>query len=464
MITVLIALFSVLLFHLSTPHAALSGTYTESAHGDSSAGVNRSELGAKGYLTGNCAHCHEQHGSIEGEEPQPSGSAPEPFALLANNFSDITTGNYAQSDDACFYCHTSTDTLQSDNGFTNLQYSQTFGGSLSSGAESIQDAFNLTSYHNLYDIQTFASSEFTYFKNCSNPCIACHNPHQAKRNKQEPKNPAISVLSRPTDHENLWAQSLEETFNTFYQEYEPPYCTSTANREPASSTSAAEGAQNTPDYVIFCTDCHNSTNLIYSTVMGRNLHPIDWSADGDKHGMRNRDVAEWVLYKPLFVKHPERPPYVVTFSNDGAGYMAVSSHNVLSCMDCHEAHGSANVALIRSRVNGEELTGNIISSEVYNPSNNINAHDKTMGYLCQKCHKDDLQMAGGAANEWRWVHHKTLEAPYPSPGQCGTCGTCHGAGTSNAISCSYCHFHGSDDSWMDTTGTCSSFTTGRRTF
>ncbi len=430
----------------------MAGSYTTSAHGDSSSGVNRTGIDdTDGYGRGNCAHCHEQHASIGGSEPTPTSGTASDSLLFADN--------------SCLYCHRNTGSIQSEGGISNLQYSETFGCAISSDANGIMEAFNnLLSNHNLDDLQTFASDQFSFFKSSSNPCVACHNPHRSKRNKEDPDNPAASVLSKPTDHENLWTQSMDDTYNTSYQEFEAPYCTDSSDREPAASASALAGAQNTPDYVAFCTDCHNSTNIIPSTTLGRDLHKIDWSATGDKHGMRDRDVAAGVAYRPVFLKQPERLPYVVNFQDDGAGDYAVTSHNVLSCMDCHEPHGSTNVTLIRNRVNSEALTANITSSETYNPSNDIDAHDNTMGYLCQKCHKDDYQLGYSAdkANQWRIVHHVADEAPYRSPGACGTCSVCHGGGPTPPVTCSKCHFHGSDDSWMD--GACSSFTTGRETF
>lgn len=455
---------ALLLFYFATsvPTICFGGPYSDSAHGDTTFGTNRSVMASQGYARGNCGHCHEQHTSVDGEEPAPVANTPSHFALMADNFSQAATGPYSQDDDFCFYCHVDIGAVQSEGGISNQQYSETFGCASSSDASGIMAAFNLQFYHNLKDIQTFADGEFSFFSSDSNPCAACHNPHRAKRNSADPDNPVQSALSRPTDHENLWTQSMDATYNTFSQEYEPPYCSSSANREPDASASALTGAENTLDYVAFCADCHNSSNTIYSTNLGRNLRKIDWSTIGDKHGMLDRDVSAGVAYKPLFVVQPERPPYVVTFVNDGSGNTAVTTHNVLSCMDCHEPHGSANATLIRSHVNSEDLTANITSSETYNPSYNVNAHNTEMGYLCQKCHRDDYQIAGTNVNQWRWVHHKVPDAPYPSPGNCGTCAVCHGAGTSNAITCSYCHFHGSDDSWMD--GYCPSFTTGRATF
>lgn len=69
--------------------------YVNSAHADTVTGVNR----LSGYVTGNCAHCHEQHVSIGGAEPTPPvATGPSPqllFDSLANNA-------------ACTFCHDAT--------------------------------------------------------------------------------------------------------------------------------------------------------------------------------------------------------------------------------------------------------------------------------------------------------------------------------------------------------------------
>ena len=58
-------------------------TYINSAHGNSSTGIERSTLGvtagggSAGFAIGNCVHCHEQHASVGGVEPVPDNSGPE---------------------------------------------------------------------------------------------------------------------------------------------------------------------------------------------------------------------------------------------------------------------------------------------------------------------------------------------------------------------------------------------------
>ncbi|MCJ7600547.1 MAG: hypothetical protein MUO63_03485, partial [Desulfobulbaceae bacterium] len=68
---------------------AQAGPYTDSAHGNGSLtgyGVKRDSLFPDSYVRGNCAHCHEQHASIDGNEPGPFSGTASPFALFADNF------------------------------------------------------------------------------------------------------------------------------------------------------------------------------------------------------------------------------------------------------------------------------------------------------------------------------------------------------------------------------------------
>lgn len=89
--SVIFFVFSILLLalcYLLYPDMASSGPYLDSQHGDTTYGVTRSTIDTK-YSTfskGNCAHCHEQHASLDGVEPFPySGvdAGPDPAALFS---------------------------------------------------------------------------------------------------------------------------------------------------------------------------------------------------------------------------------------------------------------------------------------------------------------------------------------------------------------------------------------------
>ncbi len=326
--------------------SGITGSYKESAHGNSNYGVYR----LSGYSKGNCAHCHEMHTG--------NGS----FALFANNFNTVPTGavhEYSENDDICFYCH-------SAGGITNYDYSKTFGGApINPNATNIMDAFNQDSYHNLYDIWFFANSTFSFFTPDSNPCVACHNPHIAQRSCGLGGNgtsfdPTQSAISRPKYHGNLWGDDDTERMNKY--NYQPPYCYNKIGFEPdCTNDTASTQASKTPDYVTFCTNCHDMSNQIYSTTLGRDLKYINWNTE--IHGKGNGSATSL------------RSPYTV-----GQTY-------VLSCMDCHEPHGSSNSYLLRSEVNGKgdiSISGNRFYNFCYGSCHN--EYHRGPDSKCGNCH------------------------------------------------------------------------------
>lgn len=446
-------LLIVMVFLFFRPAGLNAGSYADSAHGNSSAGVNRQVTADKGYARGNCGHCHEQHSSIEGVEPSPVNGAAA-YTLFYQNFNTAaTTSPYLETDNSCFFCH---DTLTSSGQtVNNFDFSRSFGCA-TLGETGIRSTMNQLSNHNLYDVYNWAKGEFLWFGDFSNPCNACHNPHLAKDNAGNAQDPTFSAISKPSDHLNLWGTGATETMaNRFGINYEPLFCAaSQSNREPAGSSTAIQGRDNTPDYVGFCTDCHTSTANIYSTTLGRYLKKINWDVGGDKHGAQLTDGHDFVA-----------AGHIITPRIGGGGLIqppyAIGDDYILSCMDCHESHGSANVMLLRRRVNGGDLLSTIITLD--DPSDDgVKPNDnKDIGYLCLRCHYDDK--AEGAFNQtvdnhWRFVHHADSvgwDTPYcggtPTPPDtqltCGGDGAlrCHawsgmGMGTPHCVDC---HFHGS---------------------
>ncbi len=412
------------LFLIAIPVTPEAGTYTDSAHGTASLGVYRSNIGDAppngfGYSRGNCAHCHEQHSSIAGSEPAPvTGTVG--FMLFARNFNTARQANpYSEEDNFCFYCHNASGSAQQ---VSNYDYSRIFGCGPAVGPTSVMAAMNQLSYHNLYDINRFSRDTFNWYKDSSNPCNGCHNPHLARRNWASPRDSSFSAISKPTDHFNLWGTT--ETMATSYNtNYEPPFCSNAlSDREPAASADDSSGRASTPDYVAFCTDCHNTSNSISSTTLGKTVTSIDWSPIGDKHGLAGDSPGDTI-----------KAPYLSTGTY------------VLSCVDCHEPHGAQNLMLLRTRVNGGELGGIIADADSTQWSN-----------LCKRCHMDDKDaveadlpfswQVSGDENSWRYVHHSAADAPFGGP--LGRCSGCHDHGPPGPISCgtadlSYtCHSHG----------------------
>ncbi|MDY0211678.1 MAG: cytochrome c3 family protein [Desulfuromonadaceae bacterium] len=405
---------------LSATTCVYAGAYATSAHGDPDAGVLRSSI-PEAYIRGNCAHCHEQHASVGGVQPSPANATVSGFALFSTNFSGRMVSPYTQEDNFCFQCHTVLSSHQVGGSILNHDYAETFGGYDEGTDEGILEQFNHSSgmensYHNLRDIQKYAADNFDWFKEDSNPCVACHNPHRARRNKNAVDNPVLTAISRPTDHENLWGDTPGETM-AGYRDYLPPYFYNSVTRyEPGGKTYPDSNL--VPDYSTFCNDCHAVTMpLIYSTELGRNLIMIDWSsaAEGDKHGQSARTGETWL-----------REPYA---SGNKSNY-------VLSCLDCHEPHGSPYPFLVRRSINGEPLH---LTSDV----------NDGRGNQCRQCHKDDSLLGTGDVNDWKLQHHGQGQLSPYSGSQVSGCG-CHyaegsagGGGRPPAIRCEICHYHGS---------------------
>jgi len=402
-------------------HTSKGIAYRRSAHGQTDYGVLRTSL--PGYKRGGCAHCHEQHASINGTEPNPVQGYPSGYLLFDNNY------NYPSQDkDVCYRCH-GPDSYQ-EGGIINYGYAQHFGG-YSSGPETIYEAFNALggSSHSLSDIRDFIVSRWpSRFKKSSNPCGGCHNPHVAQKVKTDI--PLESAVTRPIPEQatNVWGDDRKETMYEYVTDsglkYQSPLRID-GGYEPGPSGSTIHDGSNLVDYVTFCTDCHNSKNTIFSTKLGRNLLPINWELEKHGKGMATGSIDI-------------DPP----FSSTSLGY-------VVACVDCHEPHGSSNAFLVREGVNGDWLSGTITEFST-----------TKWKYLCARCHNDD--------NEY--IHHHSKDAPYPQR----SCCQCHrkdnsmggggggrrmgGGGGPSPINCTNCHFHGSNDSWAPI------FTTGRRTF
>lgn len=430
-----------LIVWFNTCSFASSGDYSRSVHGDGSttlwsdspAGVKRSSLPA--YKEGNCAHCHEQHSSIAGVEPDEgaAGTGPDKFLLFSVSDSTATASNYGVEDNFCFQCHS--DSSVQYGGITNYDYSGTFAGftgsSGSGGATptSIMAAFNKTHSHDLKDVYNHALANFSWFKSGSNACTACHNPHLVQRNTKivDSTGNLQTVMSIPSAHSELYGDVAGETMAIYSSQTIAGYVA--PNGEPSVSQ--------TPDYNTFCLSCHaqevtvTSTRPYYHGKDESTILAIDWvtvgSPDGDsnqtgtfidpgdKHG-RNAATAYAAV----------ESPFNVNGASDTPGDI------VLSCMNCHEAHGSENDYMHRRSINNTPL-GVVITGE----TNERGSH-------CIPCHTEDT---GG--NKWKETHHGGVfvnDNPYVANDHAG-CDYCHG-GTKQAdadfpIPCEDCHFHGS---------------------
>jgi hypothetical protein len=265
-------------------------------------------------------------------------------------------------------------------------------------------------------------------------------------------------VSRPRQHSTdnnewgLWGDNISddspyaasaERMSDYTANYQAPCrypwnatCTSF---EPDGS--ATINGSNLTDYVTFCTDCHNTSNTIFSNNLGRNLRLIDWGGTGDKHGIKSANVAISM-----------DAPYGSTMGK------------VLSCTDCHEPHGSPNnKVLIRKEVNGGVLGGNVSvitsTDSCYPPPQTppYNDTNKEIAYLCNRCHMDDYEFDTNCTpNRYYHIHHGNSTDPFYTGGGCNICHSGSGSSglecnkTWNSINCNCCHYHRSISYGKDT--------------
>jgi hypothetical protein len=358
------------------PDKASSGSYLDSAHANTSDGVKRSATGfPTDYSQGNCAHCHEQHASITGAEPNPNSPAGPDYYLL---FMDLWI-NPSQSNLFCYGCHIGAGSLQSSwsrtlnyacysyrrGGDTTLtcpaSVYESFQFVTNGGASQSNCSSNVGSSHLIPDIRAFMAGKAGFPSTLAyiNPCSACHNPHRAKRDYP---------CSQPGAHSNLttwnvWGDDASERMNALTPNYWAPLRVGGGYEPDGCITSACQSGSNTPDYYSLCTDCHNTTFTIYSNRLGRNLYQINWTssaANGEFHGNKTRNDSSMT---------PEWGDLITPYKVGGVYQL---TNYVLNCTDCHEPHGSPNEFLLRKTVNGTNTSTIAGNGQWY--------------YWCQTCH------------------------------------------------------------------------------
>lgn len=365
-------------------------TYEDSAHGSGSAGVERAATAALGLPTGACAHCHSQHGPLL-----------QPMLLFS-------PANLSQTDNVCLRCHNEGASAQTT-ALVNRSYSFRAGAWTADPVNDVRETFDSLdagSSHNLADISAFLTTPTARwgFSAESTPCAACHNPHAATRG---------TPASRPSHHGTggswgLWGEAAAERMPGDWPGYQPPYAFSpVALFEPAGDADPGLAAQNTVNYVALCTDCHDGTNVVFSTTLGRDLRAINWATARHGGGTATSKAGEM------------RPPY-----SD-----ALVGTYVLNCTDCHEPHGSHNRYLLREEVNGQAPVAiTTLTSTVPGPDARCN---KEWVALCGNCH------AGLNADG---VHSHPRFLP---PEVSGCTSGCHNMSSACVYTpCGDCHAHG----------------------
>jgi len=402
-------------------------TYGESAHGDLVSGVNRSTATCENWPggaceTGSCAHCHDTF------DPYLCGTDPNGLMLFAPN------NPTSQTDNFCFQCHKGTGSVQVG-GLTNNDYGSEFGGGVANFTN-IQDAFASGynggapeeggSSHNLLKMRNWARwyPQGDWITGSTNACLVCHPQHLAQKNHDPyPASPPYKTAVRRTDDPstgrgipgNLWGDELgsdagpeiiDEWASGHYQA--PFWKDSTSTFEPANQSDPSDGS-NLPNFAQFCYTCH--VVGISDEYTDANIPPREIA--GDDYGLW---AVKWMGSDGSTDQHGAY--WDAGTSGEGdvkAPYTSGYNHG-LSCLDCHEPHGSPNPFLLRTCVNGKD--GITVS---------IAAGESDWGHLalydfCTACHEVYTSNTNPAAN----FYHSFFTTEQAPTLNCTHNGGCHG--------------------------------------
>ena len=321
-----------------------AGMYFDSAHGNTDYGVLWTTDPI--YTRGHCNQCHIMHDSVDGEPPVTT-AGPYHFALFYDDAKSAT-------DLFCFICHRNVDLGYGQ--VDNYPYFITFGGG-GVNYQSIREQFtsansawtNCGSKHSLGNIYNGLKVMPWGYNDDPDPCVGCHPPHAAQRNFPPTTTGDLNTCIRlPSKYAStlpadiLWGDDVGERMDDYASAnggvYQPPYFGDTFNGryEPTGTTTDYAG-DCTPDYVTFCMECHQYA-LNDSERGNAAVKAIDW--DHDRHGTAPSNTCNGGgMFEGTL-----RPPYVDS----------PNSNYILSCLDCHEPHGTdRRPHLLRRIINGE---------------------------------------------------------------------------------------------------------------
>jgi len=366
-------------------YVATADMYTDSAHGniDPGYGVNRS---GTDYDIGDCAHCHETF---------------EDSICGVNQLMLFYDPYINKCDLFCYRCHS--DLFYAEQPVTNYPYCVTFGGG-TAFYPNIRKQFcssyslyvNCGSKHNLWQIREVIKNDPDWgFSADPSPCVACHPPHAAQRNHPveiDGEGKLNTAIRRPEHYKNtnpqylLWGDDANERMSSYASSvggtYQAPYYGSnpSSTYEPANN-STSDGS-NLPDYVTFCMDCH--VNQQDDPERGENVKAINWS--NSIHGASPANNGDTCSYEGG--EGSLKPPY----TDDPNNY-------VLSCLDCHEPHGTdRRLHLIRRFINGQD-TG---------ADTGICDNEDDYVAICQTCHEVPHPNLGGCVATMCHGHESTV--------------------------------------------------------
>jgi predicted CxxxxCH...CXXCH cytochrome family protein len=293
----------------------------------------------------------------------------------------------------CFNCHT--------NGKV-----ENFALSGPDHASSIAESFTHTANHDLG----------AYFWLGEDPeqryemeCTTCHNPHlvsgshlESGQGKSPVTRPKFSELISENPRavgDELWGDDPDEKTSVLAESgygtggwefnilrgfeigaMDMPFDQGAVYLAPLADTETGREVAGTdaPDYTTMCLDCH--TNYV-----NKDLYPINWGQDGflcDPSGPEDERINCRATHGLDSANSPRMGQWVLLEPFNSDDRMAGVNY-VLSCLDCHESHGSNIGQMIRSKIN------NVVSEN--DPS------ELRWGTICAKCHYTRAHYGGGCA-------------------------------------------------------------------
>lgn len=356
------------------PLNSMAGDYLNSAHGTSAI---RPALSSTNYSTGNCAHCHEQHASIGGTTPAPTGG-PDVY---------LEAGTEEQ---LCFACHDSSEA----NGAPDIDTDVTTTDNKGHLAQ------NYSGIHRVGE----TLSDIANTKHIE--CTDCHDPHKAGNTLHTPGLTTGNSIATGSPLKNVTG-SDPDYFSTSskYSIWEAPPQTDYNIEKPA-----------TKEYQI-CFKCHSGSVDDPETWRGgSSSDPANtiwtWTDVGQEFSPYNKSGH------PVVLNLYDYPNIVSIGVPGGSKRRGLDSAQVLDpwktnvqyqtmyCSDCHVTssngpHGSSTKWMLRgpnkawpyllASNNGSDICETEGGSDLFRRIETIAQNfDATDGLFCANCHPTDL--------------------------------------------------------------------------
>jgi len=292
----------------------IGGVYLQTRH--ASPGVDRSPIDADdpydAYANGHCAHCHEAHASINGNEPiPPTAEGAASYLVFKKN-----TEAEVQLNELCFQCHTDAEPDGNFAGGTPSGYSYRGETSYSTtlhATDSTNAYWPGGQYGSSYPVRTDEGS-----------CLSCHNPHgEEDDNVAGQPYPELLVeqsftTSQIADEQDLCYTCHDSGGPGSDKKTEFEYAVSVNSHHKIEDDLVGD-----VDWAIDCTDCHNPHVDDPSTTPNRSIIDPD---DG------------YTLYAAADVPDP----------TDTTAFPDTQTF----CLDCHDGTWAQGAADIQAELDG----------------------------------------------------------------------------------------------------------------